>query len=145
MMPCGPCMDGTRVGLLDKISAWANDPDAKNIFWINGSPGSGKSAVAASVVKMLRDMHQLGSFYVFKHGHAKLANPLAVWCTIVYDLVQIPPPSCYGQFHVDLRKRILTLLKDGEFDAGHKVVMAQFTGLVQGPFSGLKLPGCLWW
>ncbi|KAF8869156.1 hypothetical protein BD779DRAFT_1588647, partial [Infundibulicybe gibba] len=66
-------MDGTRVGVLGEISAWVKDPNAKNIFWINGGPGAGKSAVAASVVKMLQDAHLLGSFYVFKHGHAKLA------------------------------------------------------------------------
>ncbi|KAF8873229.1 hypothetical protein BD779DRAFT_1679305 [Infundibulicybe gibba] len=77
-----PCMDGTRIGVLEKISAWVKDPNAKNIFWINGGPGAGK-------------------------------------------------------------KKILTLLKDGGFDVGHKAVMAQFAGLVQGPFSGLELPGCL--
>ncbi|KAF8885130.1 hypothetical protein BD779DRAFT_1646789, partial [Infundibulicybe gibba] len=137
-----PCMEGTRIDVLDKISAWVKDPDAKNIFWINGGPGAGKSAVAASVVKMLQDAHQLGSFYVFRHGHAKLADPIAVWCTIVHDLVQTPPPSSYGQFHGDFRRKILTLLRDGGFDAGHKAVMAQFRALIQGPLSQLGLSGC---
>ncbi|KAF8885138.1 hypothetical protein BD779DRAFT_1394817, partial [Infundibulicybe gibba] len=136
------CMEGTRVEVLDKISAWVMDLDAKNIFWINGSPGAGKSAVAASLVRMLHDMCQLGSFYVLKRGHATLADPLAVWCTIVHDLVQTPPSSCHGQFHVNLQKKLLALLKDGGFDAGHRAVMAQFRDLVQGPFSGLELSGC---
>ncbi|KAF8884450.1 hypothetical protein BD779DRAFT_1801647 [Infundibulicybe gibba] len=35
--------------VLDVVAAWVKDPDARNILWINGSPGAGKSAVAASV------------------------------------------------------------------------------------------------
>ncbi|KAF8870409.1 hypothetical protein BD779DRAFT_1580245, partial [Infundibulicybe gibba] len=26
----------TRIGVLEKISAWVKDPNAKNILWING-------------------------------------------------------------------------------------------------------------
>jgi len=47
------CMEGTRKGVFEKIDGWLNDFGAPNILWISGSPGSGKSAVASSLVSEL--------------------------------------------------------------------------------------------
>ncbi|KAF8891045.1 hypothetical protein BD779DRAFT_224301 [Infundibulicybe gibba] len=66
-----PCMPGTRRDILDTVTAWLQNPDApQNILWVSGSPGAGKSAIAASVVDMLKAQGELGSFYVFKQGNA---------------------------------------------------------------------------
>ena len=47
------CMDGTRVNILKQVHDWIADNEAPNILWLKGSPGAGKSAIAASVVASL--------------------------------------------------------------------------------------------
>jgi len=36
------CHPDTRRGLLDQITEWAQDPQGKCIFWLNGMAGTGK-------------------------------------------------------------------------------------------------------
>ncbi|KAF8869801.1 hypothetical protein BD779DRAFT_1401325, partial [Infundibulicybe gibba] len=135
------CMPGTRRDILDTVTAWLQNPDARNILWVSGSPGAGKSAVAASVVDRLKAQGELGSFYVFKQGNATLADPVAVWRTIVHDLVHVPFPSKHDHFHVEFRRRILTLLQGSTFDAGSRDVEAQFEALIQEPMKDLGVSG----
>ena len=48
------CMAGTRVGVLSKFVAWIkNDP--LSIFWLAGMAGTGKTSIAVSLCRMLRD------------------------------------------------------------------------------------------
>jgi len=48
------CMAGTRVGVLSKFITWIkNDPMA--IFWLAGMAGTGKTSIAVSLCRMLRD------------------------------------------------------------------------------------------
>ncbi|KAF8879802.1 hypothetical protein BD779DRAFT_1118008 [Infundibulicybe gibba] len=112
------CMAGTRRDILDTVTAWLQNPDAQNILW-----------------------GELGSFYVFKQGNATLADPVAVWRTIVHDLVDMPFPSRHEHFHVELRRRILTLLQGSTFDAGSRDVEAQFEALIQEPMKDLGVSG----
>jgi len=44
-----PCMEGTRSDILDKIESELKRVDSPNVIWIRGSPGVGKSALAASI------------------------------------------------------------------------------------------------
>ncbi|KAF8889240.1 hypothetical protein BD779DRAFT_1439406, partial [Infundibulicybe gibba] len=120
-----PCMAGTRKGILHDVQLWAQDPDSKNILWISGSPGAGKSAIVASIVQELSQQHCLGAFYPFdKRGGGDLTTPFAFWRTILYDLIQDPPPSRHKQFHASLRREILGLITQPGFDAGSKDIEA---------------------
>lgn len=48
------CMAGTRVGVLSKFVAWVkNDP--MSIFWLAGMAGTGKTSIAVSLCRMLRE------------------------------------------------------------------------------------------
>ncbi|KAJ7884841.1 hypothetical protein B0H14DRAFT_3432243 [Mycena olivaceomarginata] len=47
------CMDGTRVSVLAQLLAWATDPSAPSVYWLNGMAGTGKSAIARSFAKLL--------------------------------------------------------------------------------------------
>ena len=78
------CMDGTRVNILTQVRDWIADVEAQNILWIKGSPGAGKSAIAASVVVSL-GQHRGPSFF-FKHDKDDLNNPMHLWRSIAYDL-----------------------------------------------------------
>ena len=43
------CMDGTRARILDEIDAWIKDPEARQICWIAGLAGTGKTSIAKTV------------------------------------------------------------------------------------------------
>ena len=48
------CMTGTRVDVLSKFVAWIKD-DPLSIFWLAGMAGTGKTSIAVSLCRMLRN------------------------------------------------------------------------------------------
>ena len=54
LLPCKPCMEGTRSAILQKIENDIKNVDDHNVIWIRGSPGVGKSTLAASIAAQLR-------------------------------------------------------------------------------------------
>ena len=48
------CMPGTRTGILTKLVEWAIG-DPKRIYWLSGMAGTGKSSIALTLCRMLRD------------------------------------------------------------------------------------------
>ena len=42
-------MPGTREDVLTLIKTWVDDLNEPNIFWLSGSPGSGKTTIASTV------------------------------------------------------------------------------------------------
>ena len=83
-----PCMTGTREKIFGEIGRWLDDIDAPNVLWIVGSPGSGKSTVASSLVSQLMKHGRMGSNFAFKRGNITLSDPAAVWRTIAHDLAR---------------------------------------------------------
>src|ERR1700722_12405606 len=84
-----PCMQGTRQWLIDGIHRWLNDQLApNNILWLSGSPGSGKSTIAFTLVSQLGEMGWLGSSFFFKRGDIALSDPVALWRTVAFDLTR---------------------------------------------------------
>ena len=53
-----PCMEGTRRSVLQEIENEIQNVNGHNVIWIRGSPGIGKSALAASIIKWLQDQKQ---------------------------------------------------------------------------------------
>jgi hypothetical protein len=78
-------LDGTRQNILEHIYAWAKDSSQKNIIWLSGSPGAGKSAIASTVVSQLSKQQSTVAF-CFQCGHAILGNPAILWRTIAFSL-----------------------------------------------------------
>ena len=44
-----PCMEGTRTAILQETENEIKNVDGPNLIWVRGSPGVGKSALAASM------------------------------------------------------------------------------------------------
>ncbi|KAF3926628.1 hypothetical protein AA313_de0209458 [Arthrobotrys entomopaga] len=58
------CLAGTRVDLLKTITNWIKNPQGKNIFWLVGKAGTGKSTISRTVAENLnRDRLLAGSFF----------------------------------------------------------------------------------
>ncbi|EDR00248.1 uncharacterized protein LACBIDRAFT_396451 [Laccaria bicolor S238N-H82] len=83
--PSERCMPGTRVDVLTDIEAWVNDLSMPNILWLSGSPGSGKTTIASTVVAGFE--HFSGQFF-FHRDQAELRNPDNLWRCLALDLAQ---------------------------------------------------------
>ena len=68
---CNPCMEGTRLDILQQIETGIKSADGHNVIWIRRSPGAGKSALAASIVIRLQkqNRHVMWFRYTIYHGH----------------------------------------------------------------------------
>lgn len=99
------CLEGTRTSLLRTITNWANgiasvSADttqqqydlmcAKNIFWLYGLAGAGKSTVSNTVAKTLTaDGLYLGCYFCARDGSER-TSPQKVIPTIAYQYVFNP-------------------------------------------------------
>ena len=81
--PLERCMAGTRVDVLTDIEAWVNDLSMPNILWLSGSPGSGKTTIASTVVA---GFEQFSGQFFFHRDQAELRNPDNLWGSLALDL-----------------------------------------------------------
>ncbi|KAG6846638.1 hypothetical protein H0H93_012695, partial [Arthromyces matolae] len=66
------CLPGTRIVILNELEAWAHDPSAKRVFWLNGHAGSGKSTIAQSFCRQAFSDGKLGaSFFCSRDSEAR--------------------------------------------------------------------------
>ncbi|KAJ7799633.1 hypothetical protein B0H14DRAFT_3491454 [Mycena olivaceomarginata] len=66
------CQLGTRVQILKEIENWVYQQPESRFFWLSGHAGVGKTAVATSIVRKLRDAGLLGgSFFCTRMDSAR--------------------------------------------------------------------------
>ncbi|KIL56156.1 hypothetical protein M378DRAFT_89741, partial [Amanita muscaria Koide BX008] len=67
------CLDGTREEILHETIDWIDDtdPNAPRIIWLSGSAGTGKSAIAHTIARIMKDSGALGSCFCFEKGDIK--------------------------------------------------------------------------
>jgi len=91
-------MKDTRKSRLQGIVDWvANKSEEKgllqnNTYWINGSPGIGKTSLAHSICARLHDQKQLAGAFFCRRDDPKLSEPKNVLPTLIYKLAEIFPP-----------------------------------------------------
>ena len=76
-------MPGTREDVLTLIKTWLDDLNEPNIFWLSGSPGSGKTTIASTVVA---DCDCFSGQFFFHQDEAELQNPDNLWRCLALDL-----------------------------------------------------------
>jgi hypothetical protein len=121
-----PCMEGTRENVLGEIDVWLEDFNAPNTLWIVGSPGSGKSTIASSLVSRLMKHGRMGSSFTFKRGDVMLSDPAAVWRTIAHDLAR------YDDSFASL---LAAVVKSGTVDPGRPDIASHFESLIMEPLT----------
>jgi NACHT domain len=90
------CHPATRVDLLRQIQDWAQQPDSKSIFWLNGKAGMGKSTISWTIAQWLREQGHLGAIdlgasFFFKRGEGDRGSASRFFSTIARDLVRKVP------------------------------------------------------
>ncbi|GJJ09203.1 hypothetical protein Clacol_003425 [Clathrus columnatus] len=84
------CLLGTRIEVLDEILDWINsdDDDCPRLFWLAGSAGMGKSAIAHSIASRFESIKRLGSFFRFDKNYS-IERRNKIFSTIARDLADL--------------------------------------------------------
>ncbi|KAF3183253.1 hypothetical protein TWF788_005641 [Orbilia oligospora] len=83
------CLNHTRENLLRVITDWATTSDTqttKQIFWLSGGAGTGKSTIARTVAKFLKDEDLLGGSFFFRRGTEDCSRAERFITTLAADL-----------------------------------------------------------
>ena len=114
-------MPGTREDVLTLIKTWLNDLNEPNIFWLSGSPGSGKTTIASTIVA---DIDCFSAQFFFHRDEAELRDPGNLWRCIALDL---------SLGSNDLRKPIAQALETQKANIRGLDISMQFEHLIAKP------------
>ena len=85
--PTKTCLEGTRKEVLQEIIDWIySGDDVQRVFWLSGAEGTGKSAIAHTVARWLKEAGRLGSFFCFDITRQGYPRPEKMFTTIARDL-----------------------------------------------------------
>jgi len=86
-----PCMAGTRITILQEIEDEIKNVNGPNMIWIRGSPGVGKSALAASIASRLEDQKRRVISFRFDRTKSTTITTNALWRAVACDLARFYP------------------------------------------------------
>ena len=87
------CMEGTRETLLNQAVAWAaSESDTRNIYWIHGLPGIGKTALAHSICERLHNAQRLAGAFFCQRDDANMSEIRNILPTLISKLAETFPP-----------------------------------------------------
>ncbi|EIW74705.1 hypothetical protein CONPUDRAFT_113275, partial [Coniophora puteana RWD-64-598 SS2] len=83
--PESRCLPGTRTQLLSDITNHL-DKQSRNVIWLHGAVGTGKTAVALSIVDKLKKDDRLAGCFFFSRKDTRRQSLSSVLPTIAYQL-----------------------------------------------------------
>jgi len=119
------CLDSTRKKLLSDITAWLDDIAEPNVLWLCGAPGTGKTAIAWSLIAELeRQQRSAGEFFFRPNQNW----PSQLWCTLAYKM---------ARFHPAIKSEVYKALKREESYFPRDEIQLTFDQLIAGPLKCL--------
>jgi WD40 repeat protein len=106
-----------REWVFTEIDRWLADPVASRVFWIQGGPGVGKTAIAAKIRTRYR---QVAAFHFCQHGIETKRNPRRIVLSIAYQLsTQLPEFQARLENNLEKLEKIVEESRDAAtlFDA----------------------------
>ena len=123
------CLRGTRESVLDGIMRWAEDPQERHVFWLNGLAGTGKSTIAQTFSKMVAQNGSLGASFFCSRDYLNRNEIKNIFPTIAYQL------ACqYPSF----RTHIIRIIKKDPSIASASLI-SQLEDLIIGPLSSTNI------
>ena len=123
------CLSGTRVSVLDWMMRWAKNPQDRNVFWLNGLAGTGKSTLAQTFSKMVAETGILGASFFCSRDNLNRKELKHVFPTLAYQL------ACrYPAF----RSQIIRVIK-GDPSVAQNSLISQLKGLIVDPLSSTNI------
>ncbi|KAG1722648.1 uncharacterized protein EDB91DRAFT_1082712, partial [Suillus paluster] len=87
------CLPGTREDILSEIKSWicSTEKDVPSIFWLSGTAGKGKSAIAHTIANWSSEQGGLGAFFCFDRTRGADFRHEKIFTTIARDLARCDP------------------------------------------------------
>ncbi|KAG8690436.1 hypothetical protein FRC11_011600 [Ceratobasidium sp. 423] len=92
----GPCIRGTRIGVLGQIHDWVNNPDSGSVYWINGMAGTGKTTIACSICLELISSHVPTASFFCSRWPPELRDCSLIIPSVAYQLAKCSAPFRYA-------------------------------------------------
>ncbi|KAG8729237.1 hypothetical protein FRC11_009253, partial [Ceratobasidium sp. 423] len=127
------CTKNTREVVLQNLDHWSNDTEGKQIYWMNGMAGTGKTTIACSLAQVLDARGQLGGSFFCSRTSPECRDANRIVPTVAYQLARFSTPFRAALFNV----------LDGDPDIGSRNITSQFEKLLNDPLmeSKNRLPG----
>ena len=123
------CLRGTRESVLDDIMRWAKDPRDRQVFWLNGLAGTGKSTIAQTFSEMVAKNGSLGASFFCSRDYLDRKELKNIFPTLAYQLA-----SRYPVF----RRRVIEVIKRHPSAARNSLV-SQLKDLIVDPLSSADI------
>ncbi|KAL0062388.1 hypothetical protein AAF712_010734, partial [Marasmius tenuissimus] len=86
------CLQGTRVGIVKKLTGWVEDPSKKRrVCWATGGAGVGKSAIAQTICETSCRKSQLAASFFFSRNDASRSTLDQFFPTLAHQLATSTP------------------------------------------------------
>ena len=121
----GTCLPGTRESVLQDIMLWTKSPQARNVFWLNGLAGTGKSTIAQSFSKTVASEGSLGASFFCSREYLNRKELKNIFPTLAYQLAQHYP---------HFRQHVITSIKK-DLTIAHTSLISQLENLLVNPLS----------
>ncbi|KAF9240452.1 hypothetical protein BU15DRAFT_87660 [Melanogaster broomeanus] len=129
--PAPRCLEGTRVQLLERLTRWMDDENEKPICWVNGRPGSGKSAVSQTIAENYASQKRLAASFFFSRRDIERRTTRHFFPTIATQFLSSIP---------SIRPAVMAALEQ-DYMIPSKVLREQMQKLLIEPLSsGLEPP-----
>ena len=124
------CMKGTRKEILFQLEDWLKDEQDKQVFWLNGLAGTGKSTIAQTFAEISFADGILGASFFCSRDFEDRSNLRSILPTLAFQL---------AHRYQDFRLELLPVLTANP-DVGRESLCSQMEKLIVGPFQALETP-----
>ena len=84
-------MPGTRVKILADLDAWASDDQSRQVYWMAGMAGTGKSSILHTLCEILDRQHKLGASFFCSRASDKTNNARLIIPVIAHGFARASP------------------------------------------------------
>lgn len=122
------CTINTRTAILSGLDDWSMDPNAADIYWMNGMAGTGKTTIACSFSESLEERKQLAASFFCARTVPECRDATRIIPTIAYQL---------ARYSVPFQSALCEALGEDP-DVGSKNMTKQFEQLLEQPLLKVK-------
>jgi hypothetical protein len=123
------CLRGTRGSVLDGAMRWAEDPQERHVFWLNGLAGTGKSTIAQTFSEMAAKIGILGASFFCSRDYLNKKELKNIFPTLAYQLAYRYPT---------FRTQVIQTIKQDPNIARNSLI-SQLKELIADPLSSTNI------